>query len=125
MPSELDGPQENLHRPNSAALIRIMWLLTTAAALLLALATVDLVNKISNYRSKAEPAAVLTGGSHIVLLRAAPDASSAVVSVLERGERVEILANTVIRGKTWIRVKSEMGSGWIPSEQILFQFREK
>ncbi len=120
MTASIERQTEQSENPLGSGLIKAIWVLTAAAALLLSLASIDLVARISAERAGSGVTAYLASDSKVVVLRRTPGRSAGVAAIVDGGTSVEILATVTEQKATWYQVKAAAGMGWVLAEFVSF-----
>jgi hypothetical protein len=97
--------------------IRLLWLITGAAAVVLFAATVYL-SREAEAKEDAGYSAFVAGLNSVIYLRQAPDPTSHIVTILEYGQQVFVLEIPEDQANPWARVRTDIHEGWLPAERM-------
>lgn len=93
-----------------------LWIITAIATLGLGLLTVRLYQQAKQPNQSV--AVVIAGANSTVNLHRSPDASSAIVTILQRGSQVRAVDSTENRGVYWVKIENDELLGWVPASVI-------
>ncbi|MFN2189452.1 MAG: SH3 domain-containing protein [Candidatus Promineifilaceae bacterium] len=98
-------------------MVRSLWIITGAAALLMLAATLYL-SHVERQQEEAGYAVEITGRNSVIYLREQPDPNSRIVTILELGQQVFVIDFNDEGVIPWAKVRSEDLEGWIPAERV-------
>lgn len=97
--------------------IRLLWILTAAAAAMLAAATF-LVSQEAREKEEEGYVAYVVGTDSVIYLRENPSALAHIVTILELDQQVFVTGRTVATDDPWLQVDTGEYQGWVPAERI-------
>jgi len=97
--------------------LKIIWTATAITALLLAAASVRLIQLRSGRDILIGQQIYITGNSQLVLLRESAFSSASITAILERGMTVTVVEIETNTRVPWLLVESDTGRGWIEASQ--------
>ena len=97
--------------------VRILWIITGVAVLILAAATVFL-SREARAKEEAGYSAHIMGRNSVIFLRLEPDPRSHIVTVLELGQQVFVTRISEDHAIPWAHVRAGEYEGWVPAERV-------
>ena len=101
----------------SKRMMRVLWILTGAAALLLLAATIHL-SRQEQIREETGYAAIIEGQNSVIYLRERPDPTSHIVTILDLGQQVFVIDVDEEGVIPWAKVRAGELEGWLPAERV-------
>lgn len=64
---------------------------------------------------------VIGGPESTVYLRSEPQPAARVVTVADRGDSVWVAESRPVDDRTWLKVETEAGTGWVPADVVVLR----
>lgn len=98
----------------------VMWKITLLGAAGLCVATLILAYQARSLTDTGLDA-TLTGSTPTVSIWEQPSSGSKILTLLERGSRVNVVDAATVQDTTWVKIDSGRSSGWVPIANVVFE----